>query len=363
MVDRHSVSPMKLVTLLALSALASCSLYSDDNPQTEETQTDAMLAEAVAENETPEESLVADVAVTTGLFAEEDQPARLAIISPELRARLAKEGAYIVQAVTACGSCHGADPKDPSSPLSGGKLLQDRFGEVQAANITPDKETGIGGWGISDLKRVFRESYAPDGRPLSIDVHAQYGWLPDYEIKTITEYLLAQPAVSNALEKRMLGGFERRKYGLFSQWEELPGYVPKKDWRSPFHLGRYLATNAAGCATCHTGAEGMFSDKKILSGWGDDTVRADKKKETSWFGFGSSTEEPEAQPFPLPGPNIRGNAKAGLKKWSSDDIVNYLSSGMTPEKRQITADHCPWPYFARMKDEDKAAIAKFLKSL
>ena len=51
-------------------------------------------------------------------------------------------GKYIFGAAAGCG-CH-TEPKGAAN--AGGKKFEGPFGTVYAANITPDRETGIGGW-------------------------------------------------------------------------------------------------------------------------------------------------------------------------------------------------------------------------
>ena len=42
-----------------------------------------------------------------------------------------------------CASCHTADP---AKPFAGGKRIDTPFGGIYSPNLTPDRETGLGGW-------------------------------------------------------------------------------------------------------------------------------------------------------------------------------------------------------------------------
>src|SRR5262245_28706265 len=62
-----------------------------------------------------------------------------------------ERGSYLVNGVLTCGNCH--TPRGPGGvfamdrQLSGGPQEWDRpTYKVRGANITPDKETGIGNW-------------------------------------------------------------------------------------------------------------------------------------------------------------------------------------------------------------------------
>src|SRR5690606_4214957 len=49
-----------------------------------------------------------------------------------------------------CLSCHTAEHAD-AVPLAGGRALPTPCGPFYAPNITPDPDTGIGGWSVDDV--------------------------------------------------------------------------------------------------------------------------------------------------------------------------------------------------------------------
>ena len=59
-----------------------------------------------------------------------------------------------------CASCHTADP---AKPFAGGKRIDTPFGGIYSPNLTPDRDTGIGGWSDDDFYRALRYGVAPDG--------------------------------------------------------------------------------------------------------------------------------------------------------------------------------------------------------
>ena len=76
-------------------------------------------------------------------------------------------GRYIFHA-GACDSCHTDHPQDGAF-LAGGRELRTHLGTFYVPNITPDPETGIGGWSFED----FRRAYEPDG--LTVDEFDSFG--------------------------------------------------------------------------------------------------------------------------------------------------------------------------------------------
>ena len=59
-----------------------------------------------------------------------------------------------------CASCHTADP---AKPFAGGKRIDTPFGAVFSPNLTPDRDTGIGGWSDDDFVRALRSGVSPMG--------------------------------------------------------------------------------------------------------------------------------------------------------------------------------------------------------
>src|SRR3954465_435334 len=59
-----------------------------------------------------------------------------------------------------CAGCHTADP---AKPLAGGKRIDTPFGGIFAPNLTPDRETGLGGWTDDEFYRALHEGVARNG--------------------------------------------------------------------------------------------------------------------------------------------------------------------------------------------------------
>jgi mono/diheme cytochrome c family protein len=104
--------------------------------------------------------------------------------APE-RGPTAEYGAYLA---TSCTGCHGAN-------VSGGKQPGTPPGTPPAANLTPDRETGLGAWTEADFVRTLRTGVRPDGRALD----AFMPWkmtaqMTDDELHALWLYLQSVPA-------------------------------------------------------------------------------------------------------------------------------------------------------------------------
>lgn len=105
-----------------------------------------------------------------------------------------------------CGGCHtgGAlvGQPDPKLRLAGSSIgfgIPD-IGYFYPPNLTPDRETGLGGWSEADIVRAVRQGVRPDGRTLSPVMPWQsYAALTDEDAKALAGYLRSLPPVRNAV--------------------------------------------------------------------------------------------------------------------------------------------------------------------
>lgn len=304
---------------------------------------------------------------------------------PKEQRELLRRGEYLVHGPAACGFCHSAKPSDPDAPLHGGQILDDRFGSVSVPNITPDKETGIGNWSAWEVMRALRASIDREGKPLSVDAHANYRWLSDRDAKAIALYLFSLPPIRHKVERRELGPFERNRFALFPQHREFEGYVPEFSARDRLGYGRYLTHHVAQCYSCHTAADGLLNEpvpfagsKNKYAALGDRLselifsegpsareleLLSEEGRQAVGEEFDAVAQEESQEGAPRYAPDIRGGSATGLFSWSNAQIVQYLTNGAVPTGGQSDPHLCPWPFYRRLTDEDKSAIADYLKSV
>jgi mono/diheme cytochrome c family protein len=72
--------------------------------------------------------------------------------------------------------------------------------------------------------------------------------------------------------------------------------------------------------------------------------------------------------FEVPGvgivypPNLTPDNDTGLGRWSADDVVKAIRTGMRPDGRQLIPV-MPYPSYSALTDADAAALAAYLKSI
>ena len=71
----------------------------------------------------------------------------------------ASHGEYLTNA-GGCVACHTAED---GQPMAGGRSLESPFGTFYTPNITPDNETGIGGWTDDEFVSAFQDGLSPEG--------------------------------------------------------------------------------------------------------------------------------------------------------------------------------------------------------
>jgi mono/diheme cytochrome c family protein len=251
-----------------------------------------------------------------------------------------EQGRYLVYAAD-CQSCHN-DPAT-NTPFTGGRPIVTPFGTVVAANITPDRETGIGAWSDAEFVTALREGKTPNGSLLYPAMpYPYYTKLTEADAIAIRAYLNTVKPVRNAVvTNRLPFPFNIRE--AMAVWNALyfePGdYLPDASKSPEWNRGAYLVLGAGHCGACHTA-------KTTLGG--DDSAHALQGSELQgWFA-----------------PNITGDTVNGIGGWSVPDVVAYLKSGhnATTSATGIMGEEITFAS-SHMADDDLAAIATYLKSL
>jgi hypothetical protein len=93
-------------------------------------------------------------------------PALAAIADTTTRA-MAERGHYLVT-IGSCGDCHSTPgpegPRHKDMYMAGGfRMSRRHVGTYVSMNLTPDQETGLGGYTDDEIKRVLRSGVSKDG--------------------------------------------------------------------------------------------------------------------------------------------------------------------------------------------------------
>jgi mono/diheme cytochrome c family protein len=107
-------------------------------------------------------------------------------------------GSYLA-GIGHCMLCHtplaANGQRDYAHQLGAGGLKMDGlFGSRITPNITPDRETGIGGWSDAEIKTALTKGIAPEGRRLASPMPWRYlSTMHDTDVDAIVAYLRTIP--------------------------------------------------------------------------------------------------------------------------------------------------------------------------
>ena len=256
-------------------------------------------------------------------------------------------GEYLATAGN-CATCHTAPGGER---LAGGLPFKTDFGTIYSTNITPDAETGIGGWTLDQFKRALRKGISADGSHLyPAFPYTSFTKITDEDASALYAWLMAQPAVkAPAKENEMFFPFNQR--WLMTFWNMLffdeGAFEPDPARSAEWNRGAYLVEGLEHCSACH-------SPRNMLGG---------EKTDVAYSG-GLLTDKVASGDYrPWSAPNLT-NATNGLAPWSVEEIVAYLKTG----KNSFTASFGPMNEVimnstSHLSDADLRAMAVYLKSL
>lgn len=168
-------------------------------------RSDDELVKASDVNDIPSKPSMLCKILCTVAFKPFEMP-KQAIVVPDIKDKVS-HGKYLVQGALQCFQCHSADFKsnDDISPehsvgyCGGGNPMRNHEGVVvRTANITPDKETGIGNWNDAQFLSTVKYGKRPDGQPVKFPMEP-YAQLSDEETSAIFAYLQTIPAIQNKI--------------------------------------------------------------------------------------------------------------------------------------------------------------------
>ena len=118
--------------------------------------------------------------------------------------------------IASCHDCHTPFEKgkfDESMALAGGRVFPTPGGMVTSANITPDKETGIGSWTREFFMQhfsMYRDSLAAHRVINGAEVQTfmpwtLYGTMTDTDLENIYAYIQTLQPIKHAISKWKAG--------------------------------------------------------------------------------------------------------------------------------------------------------------
>jgi len=259
----------------------------------------------------------------------------------------AARGEAVLRAAGGC-TCHTNHPGegDAAPELAGGRPLETPFGTFYGTNITPHRETGIGGWSADDFVRAMTEGLAPDGSHyFPVFPYPSFASMTRRDLLDLWAHLQSRPAVER--ENRPPDALPPFRWRIsVAGWKALhfdpEAFEPAPSKSEAWNRGAYLVTGPGHCGECHT--------PRTLTGGLDTSLR-----------LAGSTDGPEGELAP----NITPDPRTGIGEWSAVDLAWYLETGIKPDgddTQGLMAEVIEHGY-AHLPQSDLRAIAEYLLSL
>lgn len=262
-------------------------------------------------------------------------------ISASKDSNIIAKGRHLVNDIAHCNDCHSRANNDSilnagqDVPLTGGVLFDLPVGKIYSKNITPDRQTGIGNYTDAEIARALRYGVHPDGT--AVFDFMPFHNLSDEDLTAIISYLRVQKPVRFAVPDHQLNvlGNIVKAYMVkpVGPSDAIQASV-KPDSTAAY--GRYLVTNVANCAGCHTSRDisGAFTGATLAGG---------------------KMEEKEATFYP---PNLTPHPESRIYGWSQETFINRFRQG-----KQIPNSPMPWNSFKRMNNDELKAIYNYLQTV
>jgi cytochrome c len=169
-----------------------------------------------------------------------------------------ERGKYLFTTLLDCDGCHSerdftrlGGPVVAGARGKGGLLpLEGLPGTVFAPNITPDKETGIGGWTDGEKIRAIREGISKDGHMLfPLMPYPGYKYLSDADVISLVAFMNTMPPIRNYVQRSSISFLVSIMVKGVPQ--PVTRTIPPVDKDGGEIYGEYLVS-VAGCEECHT---------------------------------------------------------------------------------------------------------------
>lgn len=208
-----------------------------------------------------------------------------------------------VERLADCMACHTIPG---GTPFAGGREISTPFGSITSPNITPDRDTGIGGWSDDAFYRALHDGIGQHGEYLyPVMPYTSYTRMTREDVLAIKTYLMTlKPVFAPSAGNDLAFPFDIRAT-LFG-WRELfftPGtYQANPNHSAEWNRGAYIVQGPGHCGECHSPRNLLGATERSASLSGGTVAQ--------WLA-----------------PNISSDPLQGIGAKSLADIEAFLKSG------------------------------------
>ena len=260
-----------------------------------------------------------------------------------------QRGEYLARA----GDCVACHTKAGGEAFAGGLPMATPIGTIYSTNITPDKQSGIGGYSYDDFQKAVRHGVAKNGDTLYPAMpYPSYSVVSDEDMQALYAYFMHGVKPVNQANKESDIPWPLSMRWPLAIWRgvfapDVKAFQPIKGQDPVLARGQYLVEGLGHCGACHTPRSITMQEKALNNEEGSDYLSGSSAPIDGWTAS-----------------NLRGDGRDGLGRWSEDDLVQFLRMGRNDRTAVFggmtdVVQHS----LQHLTPEDATAIARYLKSL
>lgn len=241
--------------------------------------------------------------------------------------------------LAAVGNCNVCHTREEGQAFAGGRPIATPFGSVYSTNITPDPETGIGGWSEAAFVRAMREGVSREGHHLfPAFPYDHMAKMREDDIRAVYAFIMTREPV-RALTPANELAFPFNIRMLVAGWKLLfldrdilrPDPTRSAEWNE----GAYLVEGLGHCGACHTPRNALGAEKREQAYAGGEAE--------GWIAPALNRASPAAVP------------------WDTERLYVYLRHGAESLHGSAAGPMAPVAYnLATVPDADVHAIATYV---
>ncbi len=247
-----------------------------------------------------------------------------------------------------CRNCH-YDKK--TEKLTGHHMYEiPEFGVINSKNITNDPDIGIGKWTDAQLIYFIRTGINPFTGQFVPPYMPKLIHISDEDMRSIVAYLRSDRPEVQA-EKTELPPSEPSFltkflcFVAFKPFDYPKETIPNPDTTNQLEWGKYLTLYQLECYACHSKS---FETMNML----------EPEKSEGFFGGGNMMNGPDGNK--ITSLNLTPDEETGIGKWTEEQFVNALRTGIVPNGPALRPPMMPFVY---LTDSEAKAIYAYLRTV
>ncbi len=251
-------------------------------------------------------------------------------------------------AMMLCNSCH----YDPATGKFTGREMTEvpEFGKIVSRNITNDPDLGIGKWTDAQLIYFIRTGINPHTGQFVPPYMPKLMHIADEDLNSIIAFLrsddpLVQAEKAEGPETQPSFLTKFLSYVAFKPYPFPENPIALPDTSNKLEWGKYLTLYQLECFACHS------ADFKKMDPY-------TPENSLGFFGGGNQLHNNEG--VTVTTMNLTPDEETGIGKWSEDDFVKAVRTGVVPNGPALRNPMIP---YIQLTEDEAKAIYTYLRTV